>query len=410
MGDRSGTTCRSGPKGPILFLMTFLWRSLRWPCIPAVLLLIFLSAASLGAQTSVAPPTEAAGFAGGNLHLYPLGWSSEGRWGTLVGRWGASGDNGVRLIVIDAVTDETLFRSRPMEWTGPDDFSGFWARFGRSISEKVDEYDLESDRKADVRDPLFITGGVSYEFVMTPASPAKGAYTLRITSSRGDSKDVFRSPASAVPDRSVLLGALVSPFEARGLAVIREEPADSAGLPSYRFSGAHLTLGFRSASSGGSAGSGSSGWTATVPSPYGSLISAVFNGQEYLVRSRLKAGADPDSIDPRGYTALLLAARLGHWTMVSDLLSAGASPDAKDSSGRTALHYAAFSGNAVAVRALLNAGADRSVRDGSGNIPAELAADPEVKNLFRSKSPKFPVLSKVWDTQQPMVLRCIIRA
>ena len=348
-----------------------------------MLLLLVLPVLSLQAQAPSSMPGEAAGFAGGYLHLYPLGWSSEGRWGALVGRIGAPDDNGVRLIIIDAVTDETIFRSRIMEWSGPEDFAVFWARYGRSVSEKADSFGLESTYRPDVRDPLFITGGVEYEFTMTPASPARGSYKLRLTSSRGDGKDVFSSPPGNAPDRSVLLGALVSPFEDRGLAIIRESPAYGEGVPEYRFSGAHLTLGFRDEGGGSGTGGDGPGWTATRPSATGSLVSAVLNGQEYLVRSRLAAGVDPESTDPRGYSALLLAARLGHWTMVGDLLEAGASPGSADIDGRTALHYAAFAGNAPAVRALLNAGADRTARDGAGRTPADLAADSSVQALLK---------------------------
>ena len=346
-------------------------------------LLLVAAVLTMHAQAPASMPGEAAGFAGGYLHLYPLGWSSEGRWGALVGRIDAPDDNGVRLIIIDAVTDEILFRSKPMEWTGPEAFPEFWARYGRSVSEKADSFDLESTYRPDVRDPVFITGGVEYEFFMTPSSPARGAYKLRITSSRGDGKDVFSSPSGTPPDRSVLLGALVSPFEARGLAVIRESPAYGGGVPNYRFSGAHLTLGFRSTGDdSGSSGTGT-GWTATRPSATGSLVSAVINGQEYLVRSRLAAGVDPESKDSRGYTALLLAARLGHWTMVGDLLDAGASSLPADADGRTALHYAAFAGNAAAVRLLVNAGADIALPDNAGLTPADLAADSSVQALLK---------------------------
>ena len=293
-------------------------------------------------------PAEAVGFAGEGLHLYPLGWSSEGRWGALIGRSGASGTKTIRLLVIDAVTDETLLLSDPMEWPGPEGFDAFWARYGRSVLEKADSFDLESTLRPDVRDARFITGGYEYEFIMNPPSPASGAYTLRIRSSRGDIKDVYRSPADSAPDRTILLGALVSPFEERALAIIREAPAYGMGPASYRFSGAHLTLGFSFRQT-----------DPDVPLSSGSLLSAVFNGQEYLVRGRLAAGADPEQKDERGYTAVLIAARLGHWTMLADLLAAGASPRPLDDSGRSALHHAAYAGETDAVKALLAAGASQ---------------------------------------------------
>ncbi len=307
-------------------------------------------------------PAEARGFAGGGLHLYPLGWSSEGRWGALVGRDASAGDPGVRILVIDAVTDEVLYHSDPFSWSGPDSIDAFWSRYGSRVLETVASFHLETTLKSDVRDVRFTTGGYNYEFTMDPPSPAAGAYTLRIQSSRGDVKDVYRSSPSSAPKNTVLMGALVSPFEERALAILREDG-------SYRFSGAHLTLGFSYRQSPVSSG--------------GRLISAVFNGQEYLVRARLSAGANPDEKDERGYTALLLAARLGLWGILDDLLSAGATPDARDKEGRTALHYAAFAGEEDAVRELLSAGASRTIRDSAGRTPGELAAEATVRGLLR---------------------------
>ncbi len=172
---------------------------------------------------------------------------------------------------------------------------------------------------------------------------------------------MYISPADKPPRQTVLLGALVSPFEERALAVIREDK-------SYRFSGAHLTLGFSYQQSSNRPGG---------------LLSAVFNGQEYLVRSRLAAGADPNEKDTRGYSALLVAARLGHWGIAEQLLSYGASANPRDGDGRSPLHYAAFAGNEEAVRRLLAVGAIKSSRDNADRLPADLAADATLKALLQ---------------------------
>ncbi len=325
----------------------------------------------LSAQLWAQMPGETKGFAGSGLHLYPLGWSSEGRWGAVIGQ-----ENGeqpsVYMLVMDAVTDEVLYKSGKMEWSGPEEFGSFWNRYGASIMKKAKDFKLDTSSRPDVRDPRFVTGGTEYNFIMSPPSPAKGAYSLRIKSSRSGSKSVYRSPAASAPDQSFLLGALVSPFEQRALAVIREMPRYGKGEPAYRFSGAHLSQGFSS-----------SGTDVSAARAKGSLISAVFNGQEYLVRARLATGADPESKDKRGYTALLTAARLGYWTMVNDLLAAGASPLPRDRDGRSALHYAAFAGETESVKALLKAGASKTGRDNAGRTPGELAASPEVQKLLR---------------------------
>lgn len=328
-----------------------------------ILAVFAISAApAVFAQDQVQVPEEARGFSGGGLYLYPLGWSSEGRWGTLIGRDGPAGNPGVRILVIDAVTDEVLHYSDPLAWSGVDSFPAFWSRYSALVMETVQSFGLESTLRPDVRDARFITGGYTYEFIMNPPSPASGTYTLRIQSSRGDVKDVYKSPVASPPGRSTLLGALVSPFEERALAVLREDD-------NYRFSGAHLTLGFvyREATSGDT----------------GNIVSAVFNGQEYLVAARLAAGANPDETDERGYSALLLASRLGYWGILDILLSYGASANPRDEDGRTPLHHAAFAGNEEAVRRLLASGADKRIRDNAGRIPSGLAADATLRALLQ---------------------------
>ena len=316
---------------------------------------------------SLDAPAEAVGFAGGGLHMFPLGWSSEGRWGTLIGRSAGEGAGRMQLSVIDAVTDELLFESEYYAWSASAGMDEFWKTNGAAITEIIESFDLESGRKADVRENEFNTGGITYTFQMQPVSPSGGGYKLVINSARGDFKTVYETPAGEASGESVLLGSLLSPFERRALAVIREEPAR------YRFIGAHLTVGFSYHRPGRQT-------AAQVPS--GNLLSAVFNGQEYLVRARLAAGADPNLRDGRGYPVLLIAARLGHWTMVGDLLAAGAEPNAQDSNGRSALHHAAFAGSSAAVRSLIRAGADTSIKDAAGRTAEELAADEEVKSGF----------------------------
>jgi len=328
-----------------------------------------------------ARPSEAVGFAGNSLHLYPLGWSSEGRWGALIGRDGPS-EKGVRILVIDAVTDEVLHRSRVLEWKGADEFEAFWSRYEAMIQGVVATFRLESTLKPDVRDARFITEGASYEFFMEPASPAAGAYVVRIRSSRGGSKEVYRSSSANAPAQSTLLGVMLSPFEKRALVIIRERAANGGEIANYRFSGAHLTLGFAAAPSGGSGSAGSVTSSGSSDKP-GGVVNAVLNGQEYLLRSRLAAGADANEKDPRGYSALLLAARLKHWGMLPHLLAADAFPNPQDAEGRTPLHHAAFAYHVGAIRALLKAGADKHITDRSGLRPADLVADETIKSLLR---------------------------
>ncbi|OQX29533.1 MAG: hypothetical protein B0D92_03275 [Spirochaeta sp. LUC14_002_19_P3] len=326
--------------------------------------IIVLTAAALYAQVPI--PAEMRGAAGGGLHLYPLGWSSEGRWGAVIGQ-----DSGtLRIIVIDAVTDEILYESQDISWPGSLD--EFWQKKANIVIDIMEYYRLETNRRPDVRDPQFTTGGVRYTFALNPSSPAAGSYSLTFSSSRGDSKTVYTSPNASAPQQTWLLGALVSPLEERALAILREQ--SSAGKFRYRFSGAHLTQGFAGSRSG-------TGSYKSVEK--GNLLTAVFNGQEYLVQSRLADGANPNMKDKRGYPMILIAARLGHWRILSDLLAAGAQPNPQDANGRSPLHHAAFAGSADAVRALLAAGANPSLRDSAGRTPAELAADEGIRSLLR---------------------------
>ena len=303
-------------------------------------------------------PSEAKGFSGEGLALFPLGWSSEGRWGALIHQSVGTERETFYIQVVDAVSDEILYRS---ENYGTLEFS---SQKDDLIRETVSAFKLEGRDAPDVRNPDFITGGASYSFFLDPPSPANERYRLRIRSSRGDVKLVYESPGSLVPERAVLLGAIISPFEDRALAIIREVPNGKSAAV-YRFSGAHLIQGFSAQ---------------TVPGQ--DLVSAVMNGQEYVLRERLRAGSNPNAEDSRGYSVLLLAARVGNWAMIDILLDAGASPNNRDNSGRTALHHAAFAGASDAVRRLLEAGADKTIMDNAGLPARDLSADATIREML----------------------------
>jgi len=329
---------------------------------------LLLNAGFSPAQTtSVQAPSEARGFSAGNLHLYPLGWSSEGRWGALIGTDSKPGQSSIVILVIDAVTDEILYRSDPLPWGGQETIAAFWERHDRRVAEIIATYKLESSLRPDVRNARLYTGGHNYEFVLESGAQSKGGYSLGIKSSRGDFKKVYTSPPDGQANRVELLGAFVSPFEQRALAVVYEGR-------SYRFIGAHLILGFDRAPSRS---------PAKTADNSEALISAIINGQTYLVRDRLADGLDPNQKDARGYSGVLIAARLGHWHIMGDLLAAGALPNGKDSEGRTALHYAAFAQNEEAIRRLLSTGANSRVEDNAGLSPSQLVVRPELRLLLR---------------------------
>ncbi len=89
------------------------------------------------------------------------------------------------------------------------------------------------------------------------------------------------------------------------------------------------------------------------------LILASAAGHGEVVQVLLRAGADVNAVDERGWPAILRAAYFGHGAIVRALVEAGASPDARETiEGGTALHFAARQNHADIVRALLEAGAD----------------------------------------------------
>ncbi len=351
-------------------MITATGKWLRYSRINSLLWIWVSISAVVNAQTpAVSPvPTEVLGAASTGLHLYPLGWSSEGRWGALIGR-----EEKIQVVVIDTVTDDILLESRSVSWSGPKTINQFWKARSSEIWTILNSYGIESSRITDIREAEFITGGVKYAFELKPSSPASGHYTVEISSSRGDKKAVYSSRDKTPPERTRLAAAVLSPFEERALAVLIEQNKSGKEL-SYRFIGAHLTLGFASTQSK---------TTPVSKTPPGNLLTAVYNGQAYLVKSRLKSGADPDIKDNRGYSVVLIAARLGYWQILVDLLQAGAYPDTIDNTGRSALHYAAFAGSIEAVQALLHARANTELLDKAGQTPGSLAADKTIQQILR---------------------------
>lgn len=309
------------------------------------------------------PPAAASRFSGAGLSLYPLGWSSEGRWGALVYWDSAAGGPSFRTIVIDSVTDDVLYRSDIIPVSGIDALGSLWQKNTPFFRDLRNAFDLETNPRYRIEGLRFTEDGVTFTVTTEPPDPA-GSYRLVIETSRGDKKEIFRSTAP-LPEQTEILGCLMSPFEKRILVVVREHPVGD-GPPAYRFVGAHLTVGF-----------------SYVPNPDGALVSAVINGQEYLTRARLADGSDADAADPRGYSLVLVAARRRHWGVMAALLDAGARPAGSDEEGLTPLHHAAAAGALTAVRSLLDAGADRKSRDERGRRPVDMAADEATRRLLR---------------------------
>ena len=109
------------------------------------------------------------------------------------------------------------------------------------------------------------------------------------------------------------------------------------------------------------------------PSP---LELAAQDGMAYAARALLKERADPDAVDPGGWTALHFdVAGADPGTLVPVLLDGGAGVNIRDANGWMPLHWAAALGLGVdAVAALLGAGARPDAHTGWGWTPLHYAA------------------------------------
>lgn len=134
------------------------------------------------------------------------------------------------------------------------------------------------------------------------------------------------------------------------------------------------------------------------------LIRAALAGHEGVVRSLMRAGADPTIRDGHGYTALHRAVEYDYDGVVRALLlqptrtsvSQGheesypvpmdpnlpLDPSADGGRGDTALHMAARDGMKAMVEALLECGADPSALNAEGKSPFEVAKKKRIRKLL----------------------------
>jgi len=345
--------------------------------------LVFLTVLQpLTAQQTWNGPVPLKEFVFDRMSLYAIGWSKEGElaYGAVT-----PADNGSfywQWYILDLIEDKTLYESP--RWTLLDDQTPaeLWnihpewfpqlVRFGitpastftsggQIFQHGADSYRMAYtlDRSESENHPGGLTKNIRIDLYRN-FNTAKTVYSY--TPGEGDS----------MVDDMILKGYILSPYENRTALVTLEKRTgtDEISRWNYRIIGAHLSLGFSAVQQSGSA-----------------LAEAVLNGQYYVARMLLSEGADPDSLDSRGYPPVLIAARLKHWQIMELLLSSDADAvSAQDESGRTALHYAAESGDAEGVRLLLAKGADPDLKDLKGQTPrilAGLSGDKETIRAFR---------------------------
>lgn len=104
------------------------------------------------------------------------------------------------------------------------------------------------------------------------------------------------------------------------------------------------------------------------------LILAAYNGQAGTVEALLKAGADACKPDgTQGNSAQMGVAFKGFDAIAARLLKAGCDVNARNKAGQTALMMASLFGRTAQVDMLIAAGADRNISDAAGRTASSVA-------------------------------------
>ena len=106
-----------------------------------------------------------------------------------------------------------------------------------------------------------------------------------------------------------------------------------------------------------------------------SLVNAIINGDEPLVKKLIAEGADINHQDDNGWSALHFVAQERKNTILKLLLSCGANPDLLDLHGNTPLWTAVMNsrGDFSAIRLLIKNGAMVDIKNKHGKSPLDMA-------------------------------------
>jgi ankyrin repeat protein len=106
------------------------------------------------------------------------------------------------------------------------------------------------------------------------------------------------------------------------------------------------------------------------------VILAAYNGQAATVDALIAKGANACRPDrDQGNTAQMGVAFKGEDAIAARLLKAGCDVNARNNAGQTALMMASLFNRTRQVEMLLAAGADRTIKDGAGRSASSVAAD-----------------------------------
>ena len=104
------------------------------------------------------------------------------------------------------------------------------------------------------------------------------------------------------------------------------------------------------------------------------LFAACMEGHRKTIEVLLKAGADVEAADDKGWQPIHIAAYQGHMECLERLLARGADVEAKDADGWRAIHHAAYKGQKDCFECLLAQGADVDAINTEGWRAIHLAA------------------------------------
>lgn len=103
------------------------------------------------------------------------------------------------------------------------------------------------------------------------------------------------------------------------------------------------------------------------------LKSALFAADEKRMMAMLRAGADPDTIGPVGFSAVMHFASRGNVDNVQEIVRLGANVNIQETDKWTALMFACARGDIQNVVILMNNGADATLRNKDGASAMDIA-------------------------------------